>query len=62
MKRDLHLKKVYVATLLTALTILPAAFAIGVFLDNSRKSNQKTCQTTSIINPKTEVSSENVQN
>lgn len=45
MKRDLHLKKVYVAVALTALTILPTAFAIGAFLDNSRKSNKATSTT-----------------
>ena len=41
MKRDLHLKKVYVAITLTALTIIPTAFAIGVFLDSNKKSNYK---------------------
>lgn len=62
MKRDLHLKKIYVATILTALTIIPAAFAIGVFLENNRKSNCKVNQATSAIHDKTEASSENVCN
>lgn len=58
MKRDLHLKKVYVAVALTALTILPTAFAIGAFLDNSRKANKAT----SMTHQKTEALSNNVDN
>ena len=58
MKRDLHLKKVYVAVALTALTILPTAFAIGAFLDNSRKSNKAT----SMTHQKTEALSNDVHN
>lgn len=62
MKRDLHLKKIYVATLLTALTVLPTAFAIGVFLESNMKSNCKTSQATSITHLQADSSSENVSN
>lgn len=47
MKRDLHLKKIYVAITLTALIIIPTAFAIGAFLDN-KKSSYRVTKTTSI--------------
>lgn len=62
MKRDLHLKKVYVAIALTALTMIPAAFAIGAFLDNSRKSSDKANKTTSMTHQQIEVQSEDVCN
>lgn len=41
MKKDLHMKRIYIATLLTALTILPSAFAIGMLLENNIKANSK---------------------
>lgn len=62
MKRDLHLKKIYVAVALTALTMLPTAFAIGAFLDNSRRSGYKTSKATSMTHQQAEVPSENVCN
>lgn len=60
MKRDLHLKKVYVAITLTALTMIPTAFAIGAFLDNNRKSNEKVIKTTSITHQQARVLPEDV--
>lgn len=60
MKRDLHLKKVYVAITLTALTMIPTAFAIGAFLDNNKKSNSKVIKATLITHQQTEILSEGV--
>lgn len=48
MKRDLHLKKIYVAVTLTALTLIPTSVAVGVFLNNNSKEISKNSIETSV--------------
>ncbi len=58
MRKDLHLKKIYIAVVLTALTMLPTAFAIGAFLDN----NIRAGKIASIANQQAQVASQGVHN